>query len=513
MKSVPKAALSSAPRRIRLLSQALMIVMAAVLVLERSYTFDEPLDRDIAGYAILSHEMLKGRKLYSDLWERKPPLVFAVFAAAERLVGYGRSEILLVNLTAAIGTLILIFFAGGIFSAILWTLLCGDMWVQGNQPNAEVLVNLFLTGGFAILARNTPAHRRAWFIAAGAMFAAATLCKHHVIVICAALLAADLLRQFGSQKYHAFKSSVWNTILACGVIAAIWAGVVGYFLLVGRFNDFYSALFRQNAAYAGSLGANLLHSIQPKHLLLNISMVWAIAPVALVALWLMSGARHRGDRPWSLLIAYAASAWIAVALPSYFWGHYYQLLIPPFCIGGAWAIEGMFRPKQNWPASLRYGLVGAVLAITACWQAAAYRISPENWAREKYNTEDLPGEKAIGLQLRQVLRPGESVWELGEENEIYFESGKSPPTGLLYFEPVSVGPEREVYAARMLADLKKAKPDLIIINHSWEKSLPADCGILPWIESNYVPDQGKLGQKYYVMLLRRGSDLERRLTH
>jgi hypothetical protein len=43
-------------------------------------------------YAVIAHEMLDGKQLYSDLWDHKPPGVHVTYAVAELLAGYGRAS-------------------------------------------------------------------------------------------------------------------------------------------------------------------------------------------------------------------------------------------------------------------------------------------------------------------------------------------------------------------------------------------------------------------------------------
>ena len=113
---------------------AAILAFGAGVVAERVHTYAEPIERDIAGYAVIGHEMLRGRHLYTDLWERKPPLLYATFAAAERLTRYGPAEVFTVNVAAALATLLGCYAAGragggtsaGLVAAGLWVLLGGD---------------------------------------------------------------------------------------------------------------------------------------------------------------------------------------------------------------------------------------------------------------------------------------------------------------------------------------------------------------------------------------------------
>ena len=49
----------------------MLIALALYLILIRSLTYDEPLHPDRGTFAVIGHELLKGRNLYSDLWDHK----------------------------------------------------------------------------------------------------------------------------------------------------------------------------------------------------------------------------------------------------------------------------------------------------------------------------------------------------------------------------------------------------------------------------------------------------------
>jgi 4-amino-4-deoxy-L-arabinose transferase-like glycosyltransferase len=104
-------------------------------------------------YAVIAHEMLGGRALYSDLWDHKPPAIYVTYAAAELIPGNGRDSIFLLNVAAAVATLLACYFAGsavgdgrigGVIAAGLWALASGDLALQANQPNTRVFLSIEL---------------------------------------------------------------------------------------------------------------------------------------------------------------------------------------------------------------------------------------------------------------------------------------------------------------------------------------------------------------------------------
>src|SRR5213082_2991909 len=145
----------------RFLPAAALVGLCALIFSQRLHTYNEPLERDLTTYAVIAHEMLNGKNLYSDLWDHKPPATHVTYAAAEMIAGYGRDSIFLMNVVAAIATLFVCYWAGssahgrvaGCFAAAFWAVTSGSLALEGNQPNTEVFMNLFLAAGFALFVR------------------------------------------------------------------------------------------------------------------------------------------------------------------------------------------------------------------------------------------------------------------------------------------------------------------------------------------------------------------------
>src|SRR4030095_13514802 len=50
-----------------------LVALAAILVAACLHTYDEPLQTDITGAAVIGHEILAGRALCADMWGHKTP--------------------------------------------------------------------------------------------------------------------------------------------------------------------------------------------------------------------------------------------------------------------------------------------------------------------------------------------------------------------------------------------------------------------------------------------------------
>jgi hypothetical protein len=515
---------------------AVLLGLAILVVLERAHVWAEPPERDVAGYAIIGHEMLAGRHLYSDLWERKPPLLYATFAAAERAVGFGPAEVFTVNVAGALATLAGVYAAGraagrtaGLVAAGLWVAVGGDLFLQANQPNAEVFVNAALAAAFAVLARwpGRPRRRVAATAAVGLLMAIATLYKHQSVVVCGTLLAAHALvggRPIGRRLAEA--------AAAVAIVAGVWAGLFGWFLAVGRAGPMVDVLFRENADYAGSLWGNLYDGLRPAALLYGPLMraVWpmllllGVAATAQVTIAARTATRPIMSPAWQLAACWAAGTWAAISIPGHFFSHYFQLWLPPACVTGGWAAAALLRPSRQRPWTwVGATTVTACVAIVAVRQAADYRLPPDQWSTSAYaSTEsvnnDFPFQRDVGRSLGDLLGPGRTLWELGEDNTLYFAARRSPPTGMLYIDPlvIGAGPDRDRYWSRLMADLGRAPPDLIVVCMPTMRVIPQSARVFPWMRSRYVGvvhgPAADIGRPTYRLYVRRDSPLRSQIA-
>src|SRR5689334_869694 len=93
----------------------ILVLLAAAIALARlRFVHDLP-DWDVASYSLIGREMVHGKKLYLDVWDMKPPAIFASYAAANAVFGsWERSAYALAVMTAAATMLAVYFAAAGV---------------------------------------------------------------------------------------------------------------------------------------------------------------------------------------------------------------------------------------------------------------------------------------------------------------------------------------------------------------------------------------------------------------
>src|SRR5438132_12579012 len=106
--------------------------------------------------------MRAGRHYYSEVGENKPPAVHIANLAAQVLFGYRRASIYALNVGLSLITLLGVYLAAsssgmgrtaGLWAAVFWALISGDLDLQANQPNLEAFMNGPVIWAFALLLR------------------------------------------------------------------------------------------------------------------------------------------------------------------------------------------------------------------------------------------------------------------------------------------------------------------------------------------------------------------------
>jgi hypothetical protein len=441
-----------------------LLTFTLMIALARLHTFNEPIDRDLATYAVIGHELLKGRSLYSDLWDHKPPAIHITFSIAEKMVGYGQGEIYFLGMVTAILTLLGIYRAGslagsgvsgGLWAAAIWTVISSDMLLQANLPNTEAFINVILIWAFLFLASSQPKVR--YVNLAGILLALGTLYKPQIVIFAFFFSAASF---FFFESHGRFLKTT-KTLLRLTIPTLIaWAGCFYYFRRKHHFYDFWDTQFTFNRFYGGNLMVNLIKGLLPQRLAPN--FMWFLFPVVLLMLiGLILSFRQQG-RSWFFLAVYMAGVCFSVSVAGMFFRHYYQFWLPVLSVGGGWAIAMTGKWLKVFTPGL-FLLPGILcIGLLIFYEAPNYLLDADNWSIEKFDTSIFIKDKQLGELLSRNLKPEQSFYLVGQDPSVYFYSRKSPPIGLVYATPATWGPLSTYLMIRLLTDLGNAKPDVLI---------------------------------------------------
>jgi hypothetical protein len=483
--------------------------LSLLICLARLVTFYEPTDRDLAAYAVIANEVLHGERLYDGvLMDQKPPAIHFTYGLAEVIAGYGRFQIYLLGVGAAITTLFGAYFAGktisksaGLWVALFWTVICSHLALEANQPNSEVFINAWMIFGLAfLLQKRGSSWRLGYVVAAGVCFAAASLYKHSVVII----------HFFVSIAYIACPSTGrgrWESFLNISIIGSIglaaWGILVLYFDLTGRYQNLIDSLFVYNLYYAGDISSNVFAVMQ----FFRPALVGMSPLFILIAVGLVVGIRQRDYPGMFFLLSLAVGTEISVQIPGRFYPHYYQLWFPFLLIGSAFALKWIGTEKSLLPG-LKNAIGTTVVVVLLVIEVPSFFLTAREWSAAKYGqiflvTNDLAKEL-------KGLQPGECFCQIGSQTQLYFDTGQRPIGPLADFG-VFAGPLAGDLSKKMMSALQKRKPDLIILDKHAINQIPSSVPLISWMDQNYDRAPGIYNREPLFLFVKKESALESRL--
>ncbi len=298
------------------------------------------LDVDEATVGSIAQEILRGRHLYEDLVDRKPPIVFLIYAASF-LFTHGDSllpvRMLMVAMEAATGLL------------IGWAL-CG------RWRHRIAVAALFLLGTAAFPLADAHAASFEGFMVLPMTVAWWFSRKGRALPAAVALALATLVKQSAVFTIIPIAYNLWRGPNGPRRVAVMAAGSVGLYLLVGTSFGLRQFLFWNLTGNASYLGASSLLGLAGRAALTL--GVYAVGHLVLV--W-MAGRAWVERRQHLDLWLWLVSALIGVAIGQHFFGHYYLQVLPPLAALAATQID-----RIPWRRALQVAGVTTAVWVAAC---------------------------------------------------------------------------------------------------------------------------------------------------
>jgi len=296
------------------------------------------LDVDEATVGSIAQEILRGRHLYEDLVDRKPPILFLIYAVSF-LVTRGDSllpvRMLMVGLEVATGLLI------GWVMCDRWRhrLAIAVLFLLGTAafPLADAHAASF--EGFMVL----PMTLAWWFSRKGRALPAAV-----------ALAVAMLVKQSAVFTIIPIAYNLWRGPNGPRRVAVMAIGTTGLYLLVGTSFGLREFLFWNLTGNASYLGASSLLGLA-----LRASVTLGVYAVGHVVLVWLAGRAWVDRREHLDLWLWLVSALMGVAIGQHFFGHYYLQVLPPLAALAATQID-----RAPWRRAVQVAAI-----TTAVWLA------------------------------------------------------------------------------------------------------------------------------------------------
>jgi 4-amino-4-deoxy-L-arabinose transferase-like glycosyltransferase len=533
----------SATGRLGWADQAAFVVATVIVLLLRTHTLNEPLDCDEAAYSYVAHRLLQGDHLYADVFENKPPLAYAPYAAAISVGGYNERAIRLLPVPFAVITLwMLQQFArraggsvAGAVTAILYAVTSSDPFTFGNGANLELYVNGCLaTALFCILRASDGTDTVRWVLLAGLAAGCAAAIKQVAIVFFAAFaIWLWIVRARGGFGGRAFMRS-----LAALVAGASIPWLVCLTFVAGQrvLAESYNAVFVYAPALATDAAAKLRQEFIQTEVLrisqqhpglgrLLAEQPWLLSnwlfltgnPQATAwwgaGIWpllVLSGGGGiylivRKRRPTALVLGYTGAACLAICWPGLFWQHYYMLLLPGVVLLTGLAAAGLVSDIAEVAGSVgARSRVRGIIGVSALAGAAAValvlffvqwreyiRLTPEEITTRHKGGQQWVALREVATRLRLLpgLGPDPRIFIWGVQSPLHVYSQMDSVTPYFFTDPLmqqrSIDhPLAEAHQHRILADLQANKPLFVFIG---ERPFPA---LEQFVEQSYIPAGG-----------------------
>lgn len=472
-----------------------MVIFSALIAVDRIYGPAVPINVDPASYAVVAHELMDGKQLYTDIWDHKPPAPFITYALAEIAFGYSPQTLQVLSYVVCLMVLWGIFLTAkqgpggqltGLLAALIWAMVSGSFGLEGRDPNTEPIIDAFVVTAFFLLVAN----RREGLtflksLLVGALFFWASLYKPvvaaNVFLITSAFIAVAENRM----------RAAYNTLAIVSVCVAGWLLLLTYFSSTGRGEMFFKSIFVFNKHYAGSLLTNILAPVLGRSEISIdvIGPLGAFAVIGIICSFLYE------KRLGVLIAAFTISSWVALAAAGRFSVHYYQLLLPALVIGAAWGI-GYFYSSTKMLHRAAGGAAAIVLAATLfLYQVPVYRAI---YAHEF--VPQLPvlnsAEKTVGV-INSFLREGETFYMWGNTPNLYLLTNRRPPAAVLFDNHLTENPLADDLAVRVREQLEQSRPEILVV----EQNRPA---APEWLTKEFESSPIYSDTQSYKMYPRRG---------
>lgn len=427
-----------------------LAILLTIAVLIRLPTFGEwNYDVDVQYYALVGQRMLEGATLYVDIWDRKPPGLYLIYA----LIGLVSREAIAWQIAATLAALVggygvariaglVTGSAGALMAGVAYLTLLGRF--GGEDGQAPVFYNpLMMLCAWSILTRfdlikggGIDLRLIGGFAAAGAAIAIKQSAAIEALFFGA---FAGLLLLRGAPK-PTIIPSLFALALAGATPLLL---VLGYYAWIGHLPELWQALVESNTARLYPDATTRIERFTTLMALLALPLGVAVLGGRTL--------RHEPDKRSHLefLGLWAAVAIWAVAVYPNVYPHYALPLLGPLCVLSA---PFLASPRIGWIAFtglLAFGLWGSdSLDLRTRWQA--------------HGASD-PFAAYVAAET-----PGKRLLIAGMPSFLYQCIGATPPSALAFPAHLYDGAESGVSGVDEVAEMKRIlarRPETVVVEH------------------------------------------------
>ncbi len=506
----------------------LLVVLAAAL--PRLPTLAEPLAMDQALFAVIGEGLLRGERLYVDLWDHKPPAIYLLYAGVVAAAGPAPWAVAGATPWAAVGSAPWAVALAGLAAAAATALLlrslvairCGEGVGLLAGALYGLLANPILLGGFYATAQAevfmetlvvaalfaSAGGGRAPGLGAGLALGAAALFKPTALLFAPLLLVGWGRAEGGGAARPLVRGGPALRRFALGLAAPALLALA-YVAASGALGAASDALVTWNlgaarAAAAGREGLRGISLTPPGVLGALFDGIILLGPflVAAVAGAALSRAR-------ALPLAWLAAAIVSVLVQGKFYRYQYQPLFAPLVwlsalgLAEAAAVVARRAPRARRAARPLVALLTLVsllpyaATVRVYWAGHRYRFPfPVGPAREEmletYAWSDPPMRFAdaarVAARIRAESAPDDRIAVLGFDPQVYLLADRAPAVRYLAHDHLRAPGA----PSRLASDLSRLRPRWVVV--ATDQVATSDVPeAAAWIAENTEP-RGTIGR-------------------
>ena len=397
------------------LGLVLLTVVTRLPALLHPWTID-----DEAVYSVVANEIVDGGRPYVDAVERKPPLMFWLYAGIIKVTGkFQPAGLHAVALAWTLATMAGLYVIGrqlfdrntGLVAALLYSVYQPWWTFKDLAFNGELIMNLPIVCAYAIVFARSSTRLRPELLLAGGLLGAAFLLKQPAAIAAIPLGIYLLLPSYRTSRGSTLKASVVQAFLLTAGFFGLLGLVVAILQKQGILRD---AFFWTITAHRNP------HVFFGKGVLFTLAFLACCFPVVIGTVMSLRDKRglwsqKRAERT-AILTLLAASV-VGTAAGGRFYPHYYIQLIPPLALLAApyYARIWSRRDKPRY-WFLRPATSYALLAVTV---VAFFIASCVGLASRRHASE-------AGQYLSKNSAPGDRIFVWGHASWIYLEARCRP---------------------------------------------------------------------------------------
>jgi len=461
-----------------------LVCLAAILagaVLIRLPLLAIPLERDEGSYGYVAWRLLLGEVPYRDVFDHKPPGVFALYALAFSTFGISATGIHLFAAlynSATAGVLFLLVARlrerwTGLVAAAVFAIMSAAPAYHGQAANTEAFLLLPMLGAAALVWRALGrAQGCGLAFVAGVLCGVALLIKQQAAPVALFLALALAWRRIWKERRVRAGVAELALMLAGAVLPA--ATTLLIFWRLGALGALYDAVIRYNADYARSWSA--ADSRDMLALVFHTGwcsqgLLWLLAVLGAV---ILAVRRTRGDV--FLLAMFAASA-AAVAMGLLLLPHYFVLLLPATAALAACAVSAVgnvraLRQRRRTLIAL-YCLIAVACGLAAFAGDGWYwfRRSPDEAVRRVYPGNPFDQSSTLAAYLQKQTKPGDRLFIVGSEPQVLLLARRRTVSRYPYIYPLTLGSRAARARQRETLAAIEAAPPVYLVLVLFEHSL------------------------------------------